>query len=200
MQSSSTRKSGPTQSLETDCPLKKQLKIGESREMLCASNHNKTLSQAETDHMVLDFAIEGLLPFRFVSLTSFNRLIKAMSPRFNVTSESTLKRRYSGLATTISQNIKLILNDVGYVATTTDGWSIRGCSFVGATAHWIDPKTIKRLRAALSCERLQGSHTYDVLAGALSSIHIKFGISKRLSPPQLTMPPTMLKLFVCLVL
>ena len=147
--------------------------------MLSASNHNKTLSQADIDRMILDFAIDGLLPFRFVSLTSFNRIIKAISPKFNVISESTLKRRYGDLATTISQNIKSILNDVSYVATTTDGWSMRGRSFVGVTAHWIDPNTIKRFWAALSCERLQGSHTYDVLAGALSSIHIKFGIAKK---------------------
>lgn len=140
--------------------------------MLSASNHNKTLSQADIDRMILDFAIDGLLP-------SFNRIIKAISPRFNVISESTLKRRYGDLATTISQNIKSMLNDVSYVATTTDGWSIRGRSFLGVTAHWIDPNTIKRFWAALSCERLQGSHTYDVLAGALSSIHIKFGIAKK---------------------
>ena len=90
-----------------------------------------------------------------------------------------MQGKYSDLATTILQNIKSMLNDVSYVATTTDGWSIRGHSFAGVTAHWIDPKTIKRLWAALSCERLQGSHGYAVVAGSLSSIHIKFGISKK---------------------
>ena len=179
MQSSRKRKSGATQSCETDRPVKKQLKIGESREIIYASNHNKTLSQADIDRMILDFAIDGLLQFRFVSLPSFNRIIRAISPKYNVIGESTLKRRYGDLATTISQNIKSMLNDVSYVATTSDGWSIRGRSFVGVTAHWIDPHTMKQLWAALSCERLQGSHTYDVLAGALSSIHIKFGISKK---------------------
>lgn len=180
MQSSTKRKSGPTHSCETaDRPFWKQLKIGESPEMLSLSNYNKKLPQADVDRMVLDFAIDGLLPFRFVSLSSFNRIIKAISPKFNVISEPTLKRRYGDLATTISCNIKSLLNDVSYAATTTDGCSIRGRSFVGVIAHWIDPNTIKRVWAALSCERLQGSHTYDALAGAISSTHIKFGITKK---------------------
>lgn len=180
MQSSSKRKRGPDQPCETDShrPLKRQLKIGEeSPEMALVSA--KTLSQADIDRMILDFAIDGLLPFRFVSLPSFNRIIKSISPRFNVISESTLKRRYCELAMTISQNVKSVLNDVNYVATTTDGWSIRGRAFLGVTAHWIDPNSIERSWAALSCERLQGSHTYDVLAGAVSSIHIRFGIAQK---------------------
>ena len=55
--------------------------------MLSFSNYNKRLSQADVDRMVLDFAIDGLLPFRFVSLPSFNRIIKAISPKFNVIGE-----------------------------------------------------------------------------------------------------------------
>ena len=90
-----------------------------------------------------------------------------------------MKRRYGDLATTILCNIKSLLNDVSYVATTTDGWSSGGRSFVGVTAHWVDPNTIKQFWAALSCERLQGSHTYDALAKALRSTHIKFGITKK---------------------
>jgi hypothetical protein len=159
----------------------KQLKIGENREMNAsvASNRNKMLAQADIDRMILDFAIEGLLPYRFVSLPSFNRIIKAISPKFNVMSESTLKRRYADLATTITQNLKSIFGDLSFVATTTDGWSMRGRSFIGVTAHWIDPNTITRRWAALSCERLQGSHSYNVLAGAINSIHTKFGIAKK---------------------
>ena len=179
MQSSTKRKSGPTHLCETDRPFRKQLKIGESPEMLSLANYNKRLSQADVDRMDLDFAIDGLLPFRFVSPPSFNRIIKAISPKSNVISESTLKRRYGDLATTILCNIKSLLNDVSYVATTTDGWSSRGRSFVGVTAHWIGPNTIERFWAALSYERLQGSQTYDALAGALSSTHIKFGITKK---------------------
>lgn len=94
-------------------------------------------------------------------------------------SESTLKRRYADLATTILHNIKSVLNDISYVATTTDGWSMRGRSFVGLTVHWIEPNTIKRRWDALSCKCLRGSHTYDVLAGSINSIHTKFGIAKK---------------------
>lgn len=147
--------------------------------MLLAENRNKMLSQTDIDRMILDFAIEGLLPFRFVSLPSFSRIIKTISPKFNVISESTLKRRYADMASSILHNIKTILNDVSYVATTTDGWSMRGRAFIGLTVHWIDPNTIERRWAALSCERLLGSHTYVALTGAISSVHTKFGITNK---------------------
>ena len=147
--------------------------------MFVAQNHNMVLTQTDIDRMILDFAIEGLLPFRFVSLPGFTRIIKAISPKFNVISESTLKRRYADMASSILHKIKTILDDVSYVATTTDGWSMRGRAFIGLTVHWIDPHTIKRRCAALSCERLLGSHTYDALAGAISSVHTKFGITKK---------------------
>ena len=79
-----------------------------------ASNCNKMLAQVDIDRMILDFAIKGLLPYRFVSLPSFNRIIKAISPKFNVMSESTLKRRYADLATTITQNLKSIFGDLSF--------------------------------------------------------------------------------------
>ena len=159
--------------------------------MISASNHNKTLSQADIDRMILDFAIDGLLPFRFVSLSSFNRIIRAISPKYNVISESTLKRRYGDLATTISQNIKSMLNEVSYVATTTDGWSIRGRSFVGVTAHCLIH--ILSNGSGLHCHvnvsrtRIPTMFLLELLAQSISNLEFPKG----LSPLQLTMPQTL---------
>ena len=42
------------------------------------------------------------------------------------------------------------------------------------TAHWIDPTTLQRCKAANSCTRFIGHNAYDVLAGKIDSIHYQF--------------------------
>ena len=39
------------------------------------------------------------------------------------------------------------------------------------TAHWIDPTTLQCCIAVISCKKLIGHNTYDVLAGKIDSIH-----------------------------
>lgn len=63
------------------------------------------------------------------------------------------------------------MSSFNYICTTADAWSTCGRGYLGVTAHWIDDKTFKRHSAALACRRLSGSHTYDVLAEALSYIY-----------------------------
>lgn len=68
------------------------------------------------------------------------------------------------------------LSGVSYVATTTDCWTAHQRSFIGVTCHWIDEETFERRSAALACPRLRGSHTFDVLAGAIDAILCQYRI------------------------
>src|SRR4029434_5032230 len=63
------------------------------------------------------------------------------------------------------------MQNIKYIATTTDCWTARRQSFIGVTAHWIQPDSLESCSVALACKRLKGAHTYDVLAGALNDIH-----------------------------
>ena len=49
------------------------------------------------------------------------------------------------------------------------------------TAHWIDPNTLQHCNAALSCSRLTGHNTYDVLAERRESIHRPFDLSGKVT-------------------
>ncbi len=64
--------------------------------------------------------------------------------------------------------------------TTTDCWSTRRKSFIGVTAHWLDPDSLTRFSAALACKQLRGSHTFDGLASALNDIHSEFEIRRKI--------------------
>ena len=72
-----------------------------------------------------------------------------------------------------------VFRTIDWVSTTTDCWSARGRSYIGVTAHWINPETMCRGSAALACRRLKGSHTYDVLAGAIDAIHGDYSLRQK---------------------
>ena len=73
-------------------------------------------------------------------------------------------------------NLTAALLQQTFVATTTDCWSARRRSYLGVTVHWIDDVSLVRRSAALACKRLRGSHTFDVLAEALDTVHADYGI------------------------
>ncbi len=62
------------------------------------------------------------------------------------------------------------MDKVKYVATTTDCWSAHRKSYLGVTCHWIEEDSLERRSAA------RGSHTFDILAGALDDVHCQYKI------------------------
>lgn len=52
---------------------------------------------------------------------------------------------------------------------------------MGITLHWIDIKTLKRRSCALSCTRIQGRHTYDVLAKEINTTLKKYEIEQNVT-------------------
>ena len=148
-------------------PPAKQLKMQQ-----CAKTA-ACVSQATVDHLVLDFIVEGLLPFSTVELPAFKRLVTGLQPGKSVPCRATVKTRMQSRVAT--------LQSVECVATMTDCWSARNRSYIGATVHWIDLATMDRRSAALACRRLRGSHTFDVLAGALEDVHRQYGIIRKVA-------------------
>lgn len=71
------------------------------------------------------------------------------------------------------------LASVSTVCTTADVWTHHNRSFFGVTVHWIDCDTLQRKSAALSCCKIQGKHTYDLIASTLESVHIKYKIDQK---------------------
>ena len=130
----------------------------------------KRVSQPQLDSLVLDLVIQGLLPFKFVELPAFKKLVTTFQPRLHVISRPTVKTRLKCRVTTIKKTLIEIFRKVDYVSTTTDCWSAHRKSFIGVTVHWID-SNFKRQSAALACRRLKGSHTFGLLAGAIDDIH-----------------------------
>lgn len=54
-------------------------------------------------------------------------------------------------------------------------------SYIGITCHWIDEENLIRKSVLLTVKRLDGRHTFYVLAGAMESVYLKFEILNKIS-------------------
>ena len=134
------------------------------------------MSQGKIDKLIVNLICEGLHAFSFVEQPAFKELVVALNPHIKVISRPTVRTRIEASAIQMRKNVILRLSEVSCVATTTDCWTAHQQSFIGVTAHWIDEGTLERRSAALACKRLKGSHTFDVVAGALDDIHCQYRI------------------------
>ena len=114
-----------------------------------------------------------------VDSPEFVDMVRTLDPATKTMSRRTLGKRILAKHEDLEQHLINILEDVPGVATTADCWAAHHNSYLGVTLHWIDPASRQRKQAVLACQRLFGSHTFDVLARALSEIHCKFGIADK---------------------
>ena len=137
-------------------------------------------SQAKVDRLILGYLTEGLLPLSTVELSGFKDLIVGLQPNRTVLCRVTVKRRFDEMVCAMKGNIRDTLRHLSFVATTTDCWTAHRRSYIVVTVHWIDPESLERKCAVLACQRLGGSHTFDVLAAALEDVNTEFGISQNM--------------------
>ncbi|XP_067249374.1 zinc finger BED domain-containing protein 4-like [Chanodichthys erythropterus] len=137
-------------------------------------------SQKTIDLAVVNFIVQGLHPFGVVEQTGFVDLIHCTQPDYTVMSRTTLRERIDKCTKQMKEKLKNAMQTVKYIATTTDCWTAHRQSFIGVTAHWIEPDTLERKSVALACKRLKGTHSYDVLASALNDIHSECNIREKI--------------------
>ncbi|KAJ8346649.1 hypothetical protein SKAU_G00280500 [Synaphobranchus kaupii] len=64
-------------------------------------------------------------------------------------SRPTLRSSIAEATKTMKKKVIAAMREVEYIATT-DCWTTRRCSFMGVTAHWLDPDSLDRRSAALA--------------------------------------------------
>uniref|UniRef100_A0A673A804 BED-type domain-containing protein n=2 Tax=Sphaeramia orbicularis TaxID=375764 RepID=A0A673A804_9TELE len=142
---------------------------------------SRWVTQGTPDKLVLKFIYEASQPFSLVETSSFKNMIETLQPQCTVMMRKSLCTKIQEAAKNMKSIIMKKLSAVNHVATTTDCWSARQCSFLGVTCHWIDQTSLERHSAALACRRVKGSHTFDVLAAALEEIHSEYNIREKVT-------------------
>ncbi|CAL9694236.1 unnamed protein product [Knipowitschia caucasica] len=140
----------------------------------------KRVSQKSVDEFILNFVIQGLHPGSIVEQQGFKAMINHLQPDVTIMSRGTMINRVEKATVEMKKNLKAAMNEVEFIATTTDCWTAHRRSFLGVTAHWIETETMTRCSVALACKQLRGSHTFDSLARALNDIHTEFNIRDKI--------------------
>uniref|UniRef100_A0A8C5GLY2 HAT C-terminal dimerisation domain-containing protein n=1 Tax=Gouania willdenowi TaxID=441366 RepID=A0A8C5GLY2_GOUWI len=83
----------------------------------------------------------------------------------------------------MNTELKKSFEELEFLSTTADIWTAHNCSYLGVTAHWLDPHSLslERKKAALACRHFKGRYTYDSIATELDKIHSSFGISNKIT-------------------
>ncbi|EFN79908.1 Putative AC9 transposase, partial [Harpegnathos saltator] len=61
-----------------------------------------------------------------------------------------------------------------WVCVMADCWTAFRRSYLDITIHWLDHDTLERKSKGLACCRLEGKHTYEILAKTVELILIEF--------------------------
>uniref|UniRef100_H3AIY7 BED-type domain-containing protein n=1 Tax=Latimeria chalumnae TaxID=7897 RepID=H3AIY7_LATCH len=125
---------------------------------------------------LLNFVIEIIQPLDIVEQPSFKQLVKG--PNTKVMTCKTLMNHIETYRT-MRTTIMVRLADIKSICTTADIWTAHNKSFFGMTCHWIDPTLLQWVSTALSCTRIRGKHTFDIIASLIDEIHTSFSLGDK---------------------
>uniref|UniRef100_A0AAZ1WYK7 BED-type domain-containing protein n=1 Tax=Oreochromis aureus TaxID=47969 RepID=A0AAZ1WYK7_OREAU len=123
------------------------------------------VSEGELKKMIAGYIVEEMLPLHTVESPSFRCILN--------------KIPVCGKKAALPDR-KTDIREFG-IYTTDDIWTSHNKSFLGMTAHWIDPSTFVRGHAALACKRVRGRHTYDVIGNEIEQVHSAYGLNSKVT-------------------
>ena len=141
-------------------------------------------SKTEINRLVAAYVVEDMLPISTVESPAFRNILRKIQTADGQESTSDRKTFANYLDKCYSKmgsELKSTIESLEYMSTTADIWTCHNKSFLGMTAHWIDPKCLKREKAAIACRRIKGRHTYDVVASVIERIHSAFGLTHKVT-------------------
>ncbi|XP_060881964.1 uncharacterized protein LOC132953601 [Metopolophium dirhodum] len=138
------------------------------------------LSQATFDRANMELIISTVSPFSFIEHPAFLKYTNTVAQMVPV-SRRTLMRNINSSFEEMKNSIIKKFNDLEYVCVTADCWTAFRRSYMGFTAHWIDPFTFERKSNAIACRRIIGKHTYDVLADMIELVLNEYKINTKVT-------------------
>ncbi|XP_067321177.1 uncharacterized protein [Anolis sagrei] len=137
----------------------------------------QNVTQKILDRTLMDYITEELVPLQTVDKPTFLALVRLGLPKdLTVMSAKTLRDRIEKRVAGLQESLVNRMSSVSHVATVADCRTDGKRTFLGVTAHWISPITLKREFGALTYKRLKGPLTYCVLTKALHDVHAQYGI------------------------
>ena len=139
-----------------------------------------TISPVKLRSLMSEYIVEDMLPLSTVDSPAFRKLFEGVYS-MQIPGRKALTTHLDNVFASMEPKLKESLKEIEFVCTTADVWKACNKGFFGMTIHWINPTTLQRCKAAISCSRLIGRNTYDVLAGRIESIHRHFEICPKVT-------------------
>lgn len=144
------------------------------------------LPKARSDSItkdILDLVIEGMLPYTFVELPSFRKLMHNLEPRYQVPNRQTFSEQLvPTLHKAEAEKLKNDMKSADAVGITTDGWTSRTTEpYNTITAHYINFEDAKLESKVLQTEKMMGNHTGENLALELDEALTKWELQGKVT-------------------
>ena len=101
-----------------------------------------------------------------------------MAPGRTIPSYETIRKEMGIKFEQMKTNMKAEFATIDDFSITADCWTGAKRGYLGVTIHWIKPD-LTRDSAFLACQRITGTHSYDVLAKHLYQILVEYEIQNK---------------------
>lgn len=125
---------------------------------------------------ITDFVVENAIAFRAVNSRSFKKLVKVLDSNAIVPDRKDVSINVSTQYQELVAEIKKKFDVCSTICGTLDIWTKNNKSFIGCTAHMIDPNTLERHNVTLSCRRIIGRHDFINIANIFYEILQEYSI------------------------
>lgn len=174
-----------TQSLKNGgtCNIRRHLKVhsGVIEEL---DGYNEDPQEINTDNKfkdcLTDFVVKNAISFRAIASPSFKKVVTVLNPSIAIPDRKDLSLNVSNRYEKLMEGIIESLKMTNVIAGTMDIWSKNNKSFLGCTAHFIDPTTLQRKNYTLSCRRIIGRHDYVNIGCSYYEILQEFDITDKM--------------------
>ncbi len=143
------------------------------------------MTKAELKTLIARYVVENMLPLSTVESESFRAILVKIPVRGGGTGVAPCRNTFAKFIDSeyekMNIELKKSFEELEYISTTADIWIAHNRSFMGVTAHWINPNNMEREKAALACRRFKGHHTRDAIAVELDNIHSTYGITHKIA-------------------
>lgn len=135
-------------------------------------------TEEKVDQALIKRIVEGMHTFSEIEKPSFINMWSTLTDQ-KVMSRHSLMKKIDLSHENMLTKIISTLCSVSEVCLTIDCWTAHHKSYMGITCSWICPTSLERINIALSCKRIIGTHTYDVLAKAIFEVLLQFKIQNK---------------------
>lgn len=143
------------------------------------------VTKAELNTLIARYVVESMLPLSTVESESFRAILAKIPIRGGGREVAPCRNTFAKFIDSeyekMNIELKKSFEELEYISTTADIWTAYNKSYMGVTAHWINPNNMERGKAALACRRFKGHHTHDAIAVELDNIHSTYGITHKIT-------------------